>query len=332
MKGKILALCDTEEEYAQHMTEFLKGHKELPWVIHTYTEVEGLLELAGREEIELLVIAENAYTEKVQALSQIPTVLLNESGILRWENVRNVSKYQQAEKVFREILQEYAEITEITLPRLSAGSGTRFIGMYSPVRRCLQTSFALTLAQMLAEKHKTLYLNFEHYVGITELLPERQTRDLADLLFFLTSEKERFRLRLQAMLCKKGQMDYIPPMKAGQNLLSITSEEWQELLHQIEELGEYEYVILDLTESMQGLFEILRMCYKVFTLTRTDAVAMSKVTQYEQVLALYQYEDVIGKTYKCSLPRFHRLPEEIEQFTKGDLAEYVRGWMKEVTA
>ena len=38
MKGKaekVMALCDTEEEYAQQMTEFLKKHKNLPWELHT---------------------------------------------------------------------------------------------------------------------------------------------------------------------------------------------------------------------------------------------------------------------------------------------------------
>ena len=30
-----MALCDTEEEYAQLMTEFLRKHKDLPWELHT---------------------------------------------------------------------------------------------------------------------------------------------------------------------------------------------------------------------------------------------------------------------------------------------------------
>ena len=55
----------------------------------------------------------------------------------------------------------------------------------SRVHRCMQTSFAITMSLMLAKKHSTLYLNFEHYAGISELLPDMQTLDLADLLYFL---------------------------------------------------------------------------------------------------------------------------------------------------
>ena len=39
----VLILCDTEEEYAGLMTDFLKSRKALPWEIRTYTVVELLL-------------------------------------------------------------------------------------------------------------------------------------------------------------------------------------------------------------------------------------------------------------------------------------------------
>lgn len=332
LSGKILALCDTEEEYAQYMTEYLRSHKEIPWEIHTYTEIPGLVEFAEREPVELLVVAENAYTQEVRKLKAARTILLNESGLCRWNAVRNVNKYQQAENVYREIVDVYMEVAGVQLPRLMAGMDVRFIGMYSPVRRCLQTSFALTLGQMLAEKHRTLYLNFEHYAGITELLPDLQTRDLADLVFFLTSDQDRFMLRMQTMLRKKGELDYIPPVKAGQNLLTITPGEWQNLMERIAQLGDYEYVILDLSENIQGLFDMLRLCSRVFTLTKEDAAASSKINQYEQVLSLYEYEDVLEKTHKYNLPLFRHLPDQIEQYTRGELADYVRGVIAEVTA
>lgn len=323
MNSRIFVLCDREEEYAYLMTEFLKRHRELPWEIHTYTDRERMLK-EEKEEIALLVIAESVYAEEIQRLRPLRTVILNESGLKGQDAVRNVNKYQQAENVLRELLEVYMEITGEQQPWLNTRYKTKFVGIYSPVRRCLQTSFALTLSQMLAEEHRTLYLNFEHYAGITELLPDMQTRDLADMLYFLTAEREKFKLRFQTMVQQKGKLDYIPPMKSGQNLLSVMPTEWMSLFQKIEEIGEYKYVVLDLSESMQGLFDILRMCVRIFTLTKEDRIAQSKLMQYEQVLALYEYEDVLEKTCKCSLPNIKRLPTELEQYTKGELAAYVK--------
>lgn len=333
MKSKtkdILVLCDTEEEYARLMTDFLKLHKDLPWEIHTYTATGTLLQEERKSEIKMLVVAESVYTEEMKALQPHCTVILNESGMMKWDQLQNINKYQQADNVLRSLLEIYTEMTDGQLPKLIGDCNTKFIGIYSPVRRCLQTSFALTMSQMLAVEKRTLYLNFEHYAGITELLPDRQTRDMADLLYFLNSDKNKFRLRMGTMIQHKGKLDYIPPMKSGQNLLTVSVGEWMQLLQKITELGEYEYVILDLSESMQGLFDILRICTKVFTLTQEDHIAQSKLTQYEQVLTLYEYEDVLHKTCKCKAPQIRRLPKELEQYTKGDLAEYVRRQLREI--
>lgn len=326
----ILILCDTEEEYARLMTDYLNSHKDLPWEIHTYTTTEMLMREECKGKASMLVVAESAYTEEMKAIKPFCTVILNESGIRRWEEMQSINKYQQADNVLRSLLEIYTEITDVGLPKLTVDCSTKFIGIYSPVRRCLQTSFALTMSQMLAMESRTLYLNFEHYAGITELLPDMQTRDMADLLYFLNADKDKFRLRMQTMIQHKGKLDYVPPMKSGQNLLTVSAGEWLRLLQKISDLGDYEYVILDLSESMQGLFDILRICTKVFTLTQEDHIAQSKLMQYEQILALYEYDDVLRKTSKCSPPHIRRLPRELEQYTKGDLADYVRRQLWEI--
>lgn len=326
---KIMVLCDIEEEYAQLMTEYLRKQKNLPWELHTYTDVEKLLQ-EEKEAVAMLVVAESAYCEELRLLTPERFVILNESGIMRWEKLSYVDKYQEAEEVLKYLIREYMEVADVQLPRMRKSCGTVFIGNYTPVRRCMQTSFAITMGLMLAQEHRTLYLNFEHYAGIAELLPDMQGLDMADLLYFLNAEKDKFRLRMQTISKRKGNLDYVPPMKSGQNLLTVTQEEWLGLLQKIEEMGEYEYVILDLSESMQGLFEILRMCTKVYTLSKEDRIAQSKLMQYEQILALYEYEDIRDKTKRLNLPHIRRLPEELEQLTKSDLADLVRELIEEL--
>lgn len=328
-EDKIMALCDPEEDYVQAMTEFLEKRKGLPWKLHTYTNVEDLLREEGAGP-EMLVVAESVFCREIRQLSPKRLVVLNESGVMKWGDVSYVDKYQEAEEVLRYLLGIYMEVAEVQLPRLKKGIKTRFIGNYSPVKRCMQTSFAITMSQLLAEEHATLYLNFEHYAGIAELLPDMQTMDMADLLYFLNAEKDKFRLRMQTMLKRQGGLDFIPPMKSGQNLLTITAAEWIGLLQKLEELGEYEYVVLDLSESMQGLFEILRSCVRVYTMVREDRMAQSKLLQYEQVLALYEFGDVLEKTRRLSVSHIRRLPEELEQLTKSDLADLVKGLVREL--
>jgi hypothetical protein len=335
LKNKILALCDTEEYYAQHMSQFLKSHKEIPWEVHTYTNPDSLLRADHESNLAVLVLSENACTEELLRLKPTRTIILNESGILRGGSVKNIDKFQRADLIYQELLMTYMEWGETEplppiLPVIAMEKDMVLIGMYSPVRRCLQTSFALTLGQMLAAKHKTLYLNFEHYAGIGELLPNLTSRDLSDLLYFLTADQDKFLLWMQTVRRQIGNLDIIPPVKAGAQLIQITREEWMEFLSRIFQLGEYQYIILDLSESVQGLMDILRLCQTVFTMTKEDHMAQSKINQYEQVLSLYEYDDVLQKTRTCKLPVFRRLPDQMEQLTKGELADYVREIMEEM--
>lgn len=326
----VLVLYDREEEYACLMTEFIKKHRELPWDVHTYTREEELLREEKDRPIDVMVVSERSYEDKLSALRPVRTIILNESGLMRWTDGVVVDKYLQAAKVLQSILEVYLEIADVVIPHMQGVGNTRFIGIYSPVRRCMQTTFALTFGQMLSEKYRTLYLNFEHYVGISELAAEAGARDLADLLYFLMAEKDKFRLRLQTIVRHMGSLDYVPPMKSGQNLLFVSPQDWSRLLQRLEEMGEYDFVIMDLSESMQGLFDILRSCAKVYTLTREDGIAQGKLAEYERILKAYSYEDVIRKTYKCAPPQMKKIPDELEQYTRGEMADFVRKMIHEL--
>ncbi|MCR5458535.1 MAG: hypothetical protein K6F51_01430 [Acetatifactor sp.] len=324
----VLALCDGDEEYVQLMAEYMQKQQNLPWSVHVYTDAEKLL--AREKGMELLVVAESAWREELKAVVPKRMVVLNESGIVRDKSLRYVNKYQQADQVIRELLAVYLEICEQALPKLETKGNTRFIGFFSPVRRCMQTPFAITMSQLLAQKYRTLYLNFEYFAGNQELLPGEQTRDLADLLYFLNAEQDKFALRLQSMTGKIGTLDYVPPMKSGQNLLSITVKEWLTFLKKLQELGEYEFVVMDLSECMQGLFEILRICNTVYTIIVEDHAASGKMTQYENMLEQYSYEDVLQKTRRRKIPKIRHLPTNLDCYDRGELAEYVAGQLEEL--
>ena len=324
MGNQVMILCDTEEEYAQGITEYFLRQRDFPWTLHTYTDVNAMMEAEAQSESAMLVVSENAFSKEILKLKTLKCVILNETGIVKWEQIPQINKYQAAEHVLKRLLEQYVEVAEEPVILKSVRVKTSFIGMYSPVRRSLQSTFAMSMAMLLAEEHKTLYLNFEHFAGIPELMADIQTKDLSDLMYFLGAGGEKFRLRFHAMLQQKGALDVIPPMRMGQNLLSITSGEWINLLLKLEEMGEYEYVILDLSESIQGLFDILRLCRQVYTLSREDRISMAKMNQYEQLLSQTEYGDVLEKTSRLNLPKFRRLPEQLEFYSKGDLADYVK--------
>ncbi len=102
-----------------------------------------------------------------------------------------------------------------------------------------------------------------------------------------------------------------------------------DFLGDIAAIGQYEYIILDLGEGIQGLYELLKNCCKIYTITRDDAFARAKLEQYEQMLKFNDLEDIAQKTVKCRFPKFRELPENLEMMTHGELAAYVKSIVKE---
>ena len=332
MEHKLLVLCDPEKDYVQHMADYLRRKKDMDWDVCIFTAKEELQKFCAEEAIEILLISETAYGEYVKELPVKLPVLLNESGIVREKRMANIDKYQSAEKVWQELLRLYMEKSGETFPKVGGWKKGKLIGMYSPVRRCLQSTFALTMGQLLAEKHSTLYVSFEFYAGL-EAWQERSGQDLSVLLYYQQNRPESFGTQLQTLVKKIGNLDYVSSMANGENLLYITPEQWKSLIQALLSTGDYEYIILDLSESIQGLFEILRLCHKIYTIVREDSRASLKMSRYEQLLSLLEYEDVKEKTARCHLPMFRKLPGEVESYSKGELAQFVRDLLeKEVEA
>lgn len=324
MNKRILALCDSEQAFTFRLQEYLCSREDLPFEIHAFTSKEQLLVSGGDKEIELLLIAESDYSPDVGDLPVKTVIILNETGQnTLGEGMEQVNKYQSPEQLVCFIMDVYMD--RGALPsKIKKGSRTKFIGAYSPVGRSLQTSFALTLGQVLAREEKTLYLNFESFSGFENLLKKQYSADLLDLLYYYENSREKFRYKMESMMQTVNGLYFIPPVYSYQDLQEIEGCLWLEFMDAVAREEMFTYVIMDLSDCIQGLFEILRRCGLIYTMTKEDGLALAKVRQYEELLRRRYYQDVLDKTKKKSLPFIRELPADIDQFTLSELAGYAK--------
>lgn len=332
MKQKIFAICDMEEGYGTRLMEYLLEKVRIPYTLHLFTQVEELRKFAGREEIEILLIAESALRLlKIEFLRQqvVQLFVLKESDQPMQEELYCIDKFQSPAKIV-EILSDTAVVMWDWKPdQMMKNTAVKLIGIYSPIKRCLQTSFALTMGQILAKEHKTLYFNFECYSGFGQMLKREFAMDMMDLMYYFRCDQERLTLRLPSIVQNINGLDYIPPMQSDAGWREVTGKQWLELCGKIAGIGEYEYIILDLDDGMDGLFDLLRNCCKIYTITKEDSFAVAKINQYEQILRFNELEDIADKTVKCRFPVFKELPVNMEFMTHGELAGYVRAIVRE---
>lgn len=321
--NQILAVCDSEIEYAYQLVDYLSNKKNFPFQVQLFTSEETLTSYSLHHPIAVTLIAQKNYTLKMQMLPIGQVVILRENGLPLEENVKSIYKFQSTEQVIKELLQWVAKegiAGRVTSDRKSM----KLIGVYSPVGRCLKTSFSFVLGQLLSKKHKVLYINMESYSGLANLLHKEFETDMSELIYHLQNSKEKFIYRMGSMTERAGELDILPPFHSYLDFISVSKDEWIQLFQEIEMGSDYEYLILDLSDAIQGLYDILRVCNVVYTLHRQDGFSMAKITQYEEVLKKSNYEDIWRKTKCCTIPEIKNLPSGLQQLTYTELAEYVK--------
>ena len=324
MEQKALVLCDPEVDYAQQMAGFLESGHDFPWEVIVCSGRKELEQVFVGASVEVVVIAESLVREELPEYPVRQIVLLNESGCVRFSELVNIDKYQEAENVKRELLKLYARRQEVIYPVLSRSSPAACVAFYSPVRRCLQTGTAITYGQLVSEKKRVLYLNFESYAYFAENSERECGADLTSLLYYADASEEEFAVHLRAMCKNVGNWDYVLPMYNVENLASTDAGEWIKLITKCRSLKTYDLIVLDLNDSIQGLFEILRQCNRIYTITKSDRAAGKKQERYEYMVKKKMYEDILQRTLLLQIPAMTGIPEELEEYSRGELAEYVR--------
>ncbi len=325
----IFAVCDLEVEYAYHFMEYISKKKSIPLEIRVFTNVQALLEFLKEHPIELLLISESAMCEEVQS-QKIGQIVILSSGVLPdyLKKYPSVYKYQSSNRVIRETMVCYGESQKHRGRQLKmTNREVEFIGIYSPVGRTMKTTFALTLGQILAKKKAVLYLNLEEYSGFEYLLEQTYEQNMGDLLYYLRQNEGNLIGKLNGMVQCMNNLDFLPPVLSPGDIQQTSFEEWMRLLQEIVDYSNYEVVILDLSDCVTDLYQVLEQCGKIYMPIRTDPMSQAKISQFENLLRVWGKTSVINRMQKIRLPyhrTIHRGSGYLDDLIWSELGDFVR--------
>lgn len=299
--GKIFAICDLDRVYVKNLVQYINNRQSLPLKLQAFTAPELLKEYAAKHEIELLLISAEAMDEEITKLPIGKIVLLTEDGMIELKGFPTVNRYQASGNLVREVMQHYGAGNMAIAFAAAKLVTTRLIGVYSPIKRCGKTSFALALGEAYAKKHKVLYVNLEDFSGFREMLKRDYRMDISDLIYFYREEKESTIARVEQMAEKFHDVDYLPPAACPADIKAVRAEEWREwflLLLQ----SRYDVIIVEPGEFVEGVEEILSLCDKIYVPVLEDTISSAKLTDYENYLILSGWESLKGRMQRQVMP------------------------------
>ena len=314
----MIAICHEEKEFAERLADYLNEHALLPLSAIAFSEKGKFTRFANKHPHMKKVLPEEWGTRMTKEEKKGVMFFCEEKE--KEEEGMYVYRFRSADGLAERI----RELAGLKMSDRRTEGKTRYIGIYSPVGRCLKTTFSLTLGQMLAKKHRVLYLNFENYSGFDRMLGLEKPSDMSDLLLYFLNRREDLRRKMQEMTVILNGLEMIPPALSYLDLESISGEDWERFFDLITDIGCYDYVLLDMSDYIKGVYEILLRCAYIYTFAPEDGLALAKVSQYEQILTSLNYGEVLQKTRKVTPPVFHRLPIRPEELLHSELAEYTK--------
>lgn len=311
-----LAICDEDEIYLRRLDEYLRGNLGLGFDIFSFSEFDLMEQFIKKTKIALLMIAESAL-EGIddQRLSEnARNVLVLDEGlcnVVREDgeyatnlNKKYINKYQPASVIVNDIVsfcsEEAEEFTGLSLTA-APGKGN-VIGLYSPLSKCGQTTLAVNIARMLARDAKVIFLSFESFSTLPQILGLSSDENISDLIYYADLETEKFGLYLEKIKKSQNGVDYVMPARTAMQIKEINCQKIRNLYSLlINECG-YDYIVVDLTEYPGEFFDIAALSNRLITITRPYASDQYRIKLFEEVLLQSELEDVRDKLVKCQLP------------------------------
>lgn len=325
MEKRKLYICDEDETYARKLYEYISSRSADIYDSKLFTSKEILLESLGDENPNVLLVS-GTFQDTDWSSYRIEHIVCLTESRNELSDKPAIFKYSPANVILNELMSLYTVTEAVTF---DIGTGTKIIGIYSPVKRRFQTSFAIALGQVLAKEKKALYLNFESFSGFDILTGKATKTDLMDVLYLSECDKETFSYRIGSLTEKFGKLEYIPPTRVYTAFAEISAKQWQSLINLISEQTDYEILLLDLSEHVIGLLDILNRCDRIYTIVDNGRTAQAKIAQYQSFLQETSRESVLAKTKNISIPEFKEIPAEFELLGHSELAAYVRNLLEQ---
>lgn len=122
-------------------------------------------------------------------------------------------------------------------------------------------------------------------------------------MYYMRQDNMNLGLKLVGMIRQKGGVDYIPAIRNEQDFRNVDREEWLRLFEAILEKSIYEILLLDLGDSINGLYQILENCGRIYTPYIDEGIAKAKLDQYEKSLRISGHGEILSRTVKKRIGR-----------------------------
>lgn len=303
MSNGIIAIFDSEAEYALKLAEYFNLKSGLNYSVSVFTDYDSLKLYLSENTVDILLISEDfcQYAEDFKSISNV--FILTESGAeIPLNNYASLYKYQPSDCILRDVMSCYAAASPPGTKTVLTSSPAKITGVYSPVKRCGKTSFSLAYGCILSLTGNCLYINLEEYPGFSFFIDEHPIGDLSDLLYFYRQNPANIQKKLTSLAHTYHNLNYIPPMQFSYDIKNLEGEDLTQFILTIAETCGFDNIILDISDSVKDISGLLSICSQIYMPTTNDAISVAKIDDFFRNISTTSNTSIKDKTEIITLP------------------------------
>jgi hypothetical protein len=299
---KTCVIYDEDEKYGKRLFSGLLKKAQSQFNLMLFTGEQELKKYLGESVPDALLVCEECMKDWIGQAYRGNIILLTEEMCVNEETEFNgrscvgIYRYQSLDRLYNEI------VTRGNLRRSTHLKTLDIIGIYSPVCVMPRQSFALTMAKIMSEKFKTLYLNLDEFSGLAEILPSDNDYTLSDAIYFYRQNRQIESSRVEAAIKTVSGVDYIPPVVCSEDISNIRAEEMAEFMEKLGSSCGYEVIVADISSGIKQPWKLLESCRIVYTPVKDDYVAVHRMSDFENYYAGIGMGHILDRIYKVKLP------------------------------
>ena len=329
MQG-IIAVYSDDMDFSENLCRKLQDRGRIPYQLKAYRNREELQEfLRDHPQGAILIDRQAADPEILKMKAGQLLYLTDVRGYPVIDGIRTVYKYQAVSGIETEILDGLAKGEEDPPENGKALFRAKYIGVTSPIGRCLKTSFCLTLGQLLSQKEHVLYMNLEPCSGFTALFEKEFPKDLSDLLY--AYETGRPGDTVTEYVDSFHGLDFVPPVCAPEDIYRTDPALIRRIITDLQRIGAYDTVILDLSADLRLAEVLIPMCRKLYLPARKELISDAKVREYRMWLDRILDGNAVIRTEELVLPYYQTFStgkQYLEQLLWSELGDFVRSQLR----
>lgn len=306
MNNGLIAIMDSEEEYAIRLADYFRIKSGLNYTIQVFTDFYSFLEYDKKNVTDILIVSElfGDYLQDLKNTRQI--YILSEGTVdISLKEYSAIYKYQSSENIIREVMTNYAATALPENGFFVKEKKSRIIGVYSPVKRCGKSTFSLFLGYALKKKGRTLFISLEEYSSLSFFTGADYVGNLSDLIYFYKQTPYNLDKKIISLAHNYNGLEFIPPVNFPSDLRFLNGTQWCEFFNLISDYGLYDNIIIDISDSISGIEDVLSISDILYFPVMDDLLSQAKIDNFKSSMSLLNHSDIIDKLVELHLPKIN---------------------------